>query len=479
MQSRSRSTGFRLALLLAFGFLLTHSTALARLEAGFAKVDITPPEWPVTLRGSFSPKKTEAAHDPLHARSLALRNGDGRVVITVVDILYIDQETQDKIKAAAAEKTGWSPQEFLISGTHTHSAPSAGGDSLEPAEVAFRKHAAEGIAKAIQTAIDNLEPAQVGFGSADEPSEVYNRRWYLKEGTMPPNPFGEIDTVKMNPPRDLIVKPAAPTDPEICVVSVQRANKKPLGLLANYSLHYVGSIPDRLASADYYGEFARIAPYRVAGSKPPENFVAIMSNGTSGDINNIDFEGKRAPRAPFEQIRQVATKAADAVWKATRDIEYDSDPLVAIRERRITLKYRKPDAKLIEESKKILEMTEEELKEKPRLAIHYAARALRLAEGPDTDDVAIQAIRIGDQAILAMPFEVLVEIGLDLKNRSPFEHTFTIELANGAFGYLPPPNQHELGGYETWLGTNRVQKDASVILTDNLLEMLDELKSID
>lgn len=477
MHEPSRSAR-ALLLVLLFASSLAICTAQAKLEAGLAAVDITPPEWPVTLRGSFSPKKTESAHDPLHARSLALRNGDGRVVITVVDILYIDQETQDEIKAAAAEATGWSPQEFLISGTHTHSAPSAGGDSQEPAEVAFRKRAAEGIVTAITTAIENLEPARVGFGSADEPSEVYNRRWYLQEGKMPPNPFGEIDKVKMNPPRDLIVEPAGPIDPEVCVVSIQNAKGKPLGLLANYSLHYVGNVPGRLVSADYYGEFARLAPYRIAGRNPPGNFVAIMSNGTSGDINNIDFEGKRAPRAPFEQITQVATKTADAAWTATRDIEYDSNPAIGIRERRITLNYRKPSPELIEESEKILKMSEEELKEKPRLAIHYAARALRLAEGPDSDEVAIQAIRIGDQAILALPFEVLVEIGLDLKERSPFPHTFTIELANGAFGYLPPPNQHDLGGYETWLGTNRVQKDASVILTDNLLEMLEELKAL-
>ena len=65
--------------------------------------------------------------------------------------------------------------------------------------------------------------------------------------------------------------------------------------------------------------------------------------------------------------------------------------------------------------------------------------------------------------------------GLDLKKRSPFPRTMVISLANGTNGYLPTPKQHELGGYETWMGTSRVQKDASVILTDQLLEMLAEL----
>ena len=91
----------------------------------------------------------------------------------------------------------------------------------------------------------------------------------------------------------------------------------------------------------------------------------------------------------------------------------------------------------------------------------------------------VQAIRIGDQAIVSMPFEVLVEIGLEIKDKSPFQRTFLIELANGGYGYLPPPHQHELGGYETWLGTSRFLPNASTLLTRNLLEMLKELKAAD
>jgi len=88
----------------------------------------------------------------------------------------------------------------------------------------------------------------------------------------------------------------------------------------------------------------------------------------------------------------------------------------------------------------------------------------------------LQAVRIGDIGIAAIPFEVFAEIGLEIKEKAPFADAFTIELANDCHGYLPTPRQHELGGYETWMGTSRVQKDASVILTNNLLEMLNELQ---
>ena len=100
---------------------------------------------------------------------------------------------------------------------------------------------------------------------------------------------------------------------------------------------------------------------------------------------------------------------------------------------------------------------------------------MALAKLPPTTKVVIQAIRIGNLAICTLPFEVLVEIGSELKETSPAKDTFVVELANGGYGYLPTPGQHELGGYETWLGTNMVQMDASEILTKNLIEMLGEL----
>jgi sugar phosphate isomerase/epimerase len=95
---------------------------------------------------------------------------------------------------------------------------------------------------------------------------------------------------------------------------------------------------------------------------------------------------------------------------------------------------------------------------------------------PDTVQAVIQAFRIGDLGIASIPFEVFTEIGLEIKARSPFKDTFTIELANGSNGYLPTPKHHDLGGYETWLGTNRVEREASVKITARALEMLERVK---
>ncbi len=451
-------------------------------RAGTAAVDISPTVFPIQLRSGPS----RHVHDPLHVRAIAFENGQGRAVIAVVDAIGVDREACDEAKAVVAEKTGWKPSEMLVCATHTHSAPK-GGDTT-PGRIAYEEKRFHGIVQALTGAIQSLEPANVGFAADEEPSEVYNRRWFLKPGTMEPNPFGELDQVRTNAPRPNLLKPAGPTDPEVCVVDVRTRRGKALALIANYALHYVGGIPAvkeedgkvvGMASADYFGEFARIMPYRVGGANPPENFVAMMTNGASGDINNIDFYGKRPPRAPFEQIQIVATKTADAAWRAVKKIEqYDENPLVATRQREITLKYRQAEPAEVERARKLLELPRKEREQFHSKAAQYANATLTYAEPNRTENVMVQAIRIGDQAIVSMPFEVLVEIGLEIKAKSPFPHTFLIELANGSYGYLPPPQQHELGGYETWIGASRFEKDSSVILTRNLLELLEELKTL-
>ena len=443
--------------------------APATLRAGAAMVDISPQEFPVNMPGGFSQNLAEGVHDPLHARALVLDDGTTTLAMVVVDSLGVGRETGDEAKAMAAERTGIPAECILLAATHTHSGPAAAGT--------YRKRLIDGVVEAIVLAHKSLRPAAVGHGIHPLPEEVFNRRWYLKPGKMPPNPFGQMDTVKMNPGTspDVIDRPAGPTDPDVTILSVRDSkSRKPLALWANYTLHYVGATPRAMVSADYFGEFARLMPSRLHAG---DDFVAMLCNGASGDINNIPFLVTRPPRERFEQIRLVAAKTADAAWFAYRDIaSHQADAPLGMLQREVTLRRRRPTAEQIEWAKAVLAVTDEDEKAKlPRLADAYARRAIGLVDAPETEGVLVQALRVGDLAICTIPFEPLVEIGLDLKKRSPFPATMVIGLANGSNGYLPPPNQHELGGYETWLGTSRFEKDSSVILTEQLLEMLAEL----
>ena len=468
-------------LLFALCVLPTLATSVlaqnATLRAGAAAVDITPKVFPLNMPGGFTANMAQSAHDPLHARALVLADGATTLALVVVDNLGAGPDVLDEAKALAAAKTGLSADRILVGSTHSHSAAPLNTRS-EPA-AAYRKLFVVGVAESIVKAHAALRPAAVGAAAHPLPDEVFNRRWYLKPGKMLPNPFGRMDTVKMNPGTglDVLDRPAGPTDPDITVISVQDSRKKPLALFANYSLHYVGGMAGAQISADYFGEFARVMPSRL---RADENFVAMMSNGTSGDINNTPFGTVRPPRAPFEQVRIVAQKAADTAWFAQQKIaKHRDDARLGMRQRTITLKYRRPSAQDVAEAKAVLAIKDPPAIERlPRLAQHYAGSVVAAADRKEeTITVIIQAIRIGDLAVCGIPFETFVEIGLDLKKRSPFPQTMIVGLANGRHGYLPTPEQHKLGGYETWLGTNSVQEDTSVILTRHLLEMLAELKN--
>ena len=434
----------------------------------------------MNMPGGFNANLATTAHDPLNARALVLDDGKTQVVWVVIDNLGVPKKVVAEAKELAAKATGIPVEHMLVSGTHTHSGvnPADEPSAADAKAVAYRQVMLEGISQAIIRAHASLRPASVGAAARPLTHEVFNRRWYLKPGKMPPNPFGEYDQVKMNPGTspEVLDRPAGPTDPDISVLSVVDAKRKPLALFANYSLHYVGGTPAGQVSADYYGEFARLMPSRLGAG---EGFVAAMSNGTSGDINNVPFLVGRPPRAPFEQIRIVAGEAADVAWQAVRDIpKHQNNVVLGVRQRLVTLKYRKPTKEQLLYAQAILAIKDKEaIARLPRLAQDYAARTLSAANRPeDTVDVILQTIRIGDVVLCAVPFETFAETGLELKQKSPFGRTIVIGIANGKHGYLPTPRHHELGGYETWLGTNQVQKDASEIVVRNLVEMMGEMK---
>ncbi|MFH1922062.1 MAG: hypothetical protein ABIP48_19525 [Planctomycetota bacterium] len=163
------------------------------------------------------------------------------------------------------------------------------------------------------------------------------------------------------------------------------------------------------------------------------------------------------------------------VCKAHQDVQFRDYVALTAAKEELTLAVRKPTDEQMAYAKKILAKPED-AKPYHRHEVTYAHRVLSQNESSDEVTVDLQALRIGDWGVCAIPFEVFVEIGLQLKAESPLGPTFVVSLANGTSGYLPTAEQHKLGGYETWLGTNRVEFEAASKITDRLLAMLKSLK---
>jgi hypothetical protein len=417
------------------------------LRAGAFAMNVTPEAFPISVNGGMADRQATKANDPLHARCLVLDDGKTRLAIVVVDSCMIPRELIDAAKARAAAKTGIPASNMLVSATHTHSAPTVGGVFQSDPDAGYMKFLTAKIAEGIEKAHARLAPAEAGWGVVKEPSELHNRRWRMKDGVANPDPFGRgTDRVKMNPgyQNPGLLEPAGPIDPDVSVLSVRTTDGKPLVLLANYSLHYVGDLPP--LSADYFGVFAdRVGGLIGAG----EGFVGILSNGTSGDVNNIDY-GKAAPLRgkPGDRCRAVAETVAKAAKKAYDSIKHRRDLTLAAAEEELELRVRKPTDADVTRARSILAKAQG----RPLKGVEevYARETVLLADYPDAVKMKLQAMRVGELGIAAIPCEVFTEIGLAIKKGSPLKPTFTIELANGYNGYLPTPVQHKLGGYETW-----------------------------
>jgi hypothetical protein len=448
------------------------------LQAGAATSNITP-ELGGGIVGGFKPFPAKHIHDELHARCLVLDNGQTRLALVVCDLLGIHRTVSDEARRLIQEQIGLPRENVLISATHTHSACSALGESRyqDRQELnGYQQFVARRIADGVQRAANLLRPAEIAFGTAAAPEHVFNRRWYMRAGTVPANPFGTTDLVKMNPPAGSpnLTEPAGPTDPIVSFLAVREPDGRPIALYAAYSLHYVGGVGPGHVSADYFAMFCNELT-RLQGAQdqdPP--FVAMMANGTSGDINNINFVKPRPSQPAYKQMQYVAHDVAQKVHAALTGLQYRRDVVLDRRYRELPIGSRRPTPEQLAWAKQTLAAAPED-RQKWDLSAIYADRTLHLADAPETIAAPLQVLRVGEVGIGSMPNEIFCEIGLEFKDRSALQPAFLVSIAHGYLGYLPTPRQHDLGGYETWLGTNRVERDASTKMLNSLVEMTQEL----
>jgi neutral ceramidase len=446
-------------------------------RAGAYAMDITPQKFPISVNGNMRDVQATAAHDRLHARCLVLDDGRTQVALLVCDSCMIPRELLDEAKSRASRATGIPTNHMLISATHTHTAPTVAGIFQSEPDKEYQQYLIGQIARGIEKARANLGPARVGWGVGKDPTQVFNRRWKMKPGSIVADPLGGTsDRVKMNPgyQNPGLLEPAGPTDPDVSVLALRSPEGRPIALLANYSLHYVGGVPP--LSADYFGAFAERIAQLVGAEKAEPAFVGVLSNGTSGDINNVNFAGA-APgrRTPYEQIRLVADSVARAACTAYEKMEFRNDASLAMAEEEVELGTRRPSTAEVARAREILAAAKGKVLATPSEV--YARETVLLADYPPTVRLKLQALRIGGLGIAAIPCEVFVEIGLEIKKRSPLRPTFTIELANGYNGYLPTPEQHQLGGYETWRArSSYLETQASTRITATVLRLLAQVQ---
>ncbi|MDA1051720.1 MAG: hypothetical protein O3C40_14720 [Planctomycetota bacterium] len=441
---------FAIVLACLFMIGISSGEAVAQLRAGAAVIDATPIQFPVFVNGGMTSRSLDVVKTKINVRAIVLDDGKSRIGIAVVDSCMMPRPFLDEAKQLASQRTAIRPDRMLISATHTHSAPasmSCLGTDADPTYVPYLR---EKIAEALAAAEANLEPARVGWAVAHAPEFTALRRWIRRPDRLAVDPFGN-PTVRANMHAganwDDVTGESGPEDPDLSLISFQAPGGRPIAVLANFSMHYFSG--EQGLSADYFGLFseglkARIAPNGDTGQAP---FVGIMSHGCSGDIWRRDYRIPAEARDEAPTIEGYASGLLDIALKAYESITYDESADLAMAETRMELKYRVPDKQRLEWAQRIVDGIGERL---PMTGEEVYAREQIILHERQATEIVVQALRIGDIAIATTPNETYALTGLKLKLQSPLPRTMVIELANGGDGYIPPPEQHLLGGYNTW-----------------------------
>lgn len=452
-------------------------SAQGDLKAGAAVVDVTPMQFPVLVNGGMTARTTSDVVTRINARAIVVADENERIGIVVVDSCMMPRPLLDEAKTLAVQRTKLKHDHILISATHTHTAPSSMGALGTPAQEDYLPVLRAGIAEALEKAEANLEPAKVGWTVTNAAEFTALRRWIRRPDRLATDPFGNL-TVRANMHSgrnwDDVTGESGPEDPDLSIIAFQSKDGRPIAALANFSMHYFSG--QKPLAADYFGLFSEGLQEAVGhddNDKPP--FVAMMSHGCSGDIWRRDYKKRPEEQDPFGTIENYTKEMLKLVTTAWQDIRYESGGDVAMHESRLTLNYRVPDQQRLEWAQKIVEaMGDRPPKTQAEV---YAAEQLILHERQSTE-IVVQGLRIGSIGIATTPNETYALTGLKVKLQSPLSRTMVIELANGGDGYIPPPEQHVLGGYNTWAARSAgLEVQAEPKIAETAIQLLEQSAS--
>ncbi len=463
-----------------------------QFSAGVARVDITPPPgiahagW-----GAQTHQRAKGIDLQLWATALALSDDDETVVIVDIDLIYLWETEAPRVRQKVAELTGLPPSKIRLSYTHTHSGPVTGSgwsswftEGVDMVE-AYDHSLPHRIAGVAWEALKNLTPARVAAGNGACTIGV-NRRFRRPDGAM---------VVGRNWD--------GPVDPDVKLVRIDELSGQPLAALVNYACHPITVGPDcELITPDYPGVAKRVVEEATGAT-------CLFLQGAAGDIGPIrgvarhgldEYKrlgailGHEASRVWWElevpprrehYVDTLESGAPLAVYEEKPMEEADGELRIGTRSMELPIKeMREPDELEADLAAHVARLDQLRSKSADAEAIidetMQAKRAKMRADlardlqGQTHRTFEAQVFAIGETIALAsVPGEPFVEIGLQIKERSPFEYTLFSGYSNIGWAYIPVPDAYPLGGYE--IEVTPFSPDAAGIIVEEMLALLDEM----
>jgi neutral ceramidase len=456
-----------------------------QLKVGAAQVEITPPVG-FPMAGYYHERLATGKKDPLWAKAVVWEQGETKAAFVGCDLTGISFDLTSEVRQRVAAQTGIPHEAIILSGTHSHTAPDYGRDLYRllgsqgvaaAAEPPYSARLIEAVTEAIVRAHQRLKPATVSISTARQQVPVsFNRRFVMKDGSV--KTWQSLSTPG-------VVRAAGPIDPELGLAVIRDAtNQKPIAACTNFALH-LDTVGGLEWSADY-PYFIEQALHRELG---PE-VVSVFGLGCCGDINHSNPASKDRNKTDFIGNSLGAT-AVSALPLARR---IDTPRLRFVSEV-VRLPLKQPSVAEIRQSRELLKAIQGG--HKAEFLEQVAAYRLimldlylnREPQGPPQElistglshrlagigaelPVEVQALCLGeDLAFVFLPGEVFVELGLAIKQGSPFRQTHVVELSNFVETfYVPNRAAYAQGSYE--VTNSALQPGGGELLVEAALRLL-------
>lgn len=472
-------------MLLSFGSVIA---ADQPLKIGLAEVDITPPIG-FPMAGYFHERLAEGTIDPLKAKAFVFRGEHGQAAWVVCDLIGISTDLSREIRARASEKTGIPVANIVVSATHSHTAPDYGKELVrfldkapqDPLRSKYIEKLIAGPVTAIVDAFAKAEPMTLEAGSATQQIPVsFNRRFVMRDGSV---------KTWMNWQNPEVVRAAGPIDPEIGLIVARSASGTPRGVISNFALH-LDTVSGTKWSADYPNFISQTLRLSTGN-----DVISYFGTGCCGDINHVN------PRSPERNKADVIGNAIGYSVQSQLDkLQPVQTSDVIVKSRIVSLPLQDVTREEVAKSIQIADAARR--KEKVEFLEHvnaykklmldhlrhrepYADAAEHIAWGltkslagiGDALPVDVTVIALGhDVAIVYLPGEVFVELGLAIKQASPFRTTLIVELSNGVeTHYIPTRAAYAGGSYEVTNSTT--QPGSGEMLVEAAIGLLREAAS--
>ena len=454
----------------------------SELFVGVSEVDITPPVGYAQYRG-----ESTGIYDPLFAKAIVFQQGDEQAALVVCDLISITRDFSIEVRTAASELTGIPYANIIVAATHTHTGPryhaeineyierKRSGEMRSEDENSYEAQllqaVIESIVKADQAAIQVIPES----GSAYAEGLAFNRRYIMKDGRVRFNPgVGNPD----------VIRPVGPVDPEVGIILFRRAtDDHPTGSLTSFANH-TDTVGGMEFTADYPGYLAR----SLANSMG-DDFVSIFGMGTSGDLNHIDVIEASHQEGSESVTQRIGESLAAAFKEEIPNLNRADNPLLAVRsefiyaplqeytEEELQWALKEESGLLYEERTFLKNMRKRKIRSLENMRSSGEAIPPTVGTGKWTLPVEVQVIQVGENAaIVGLPGEVFVELGMAIKRNSPFETTLVVELTNSGIAYVPTKEAFAQGDYETV--NSRLAAGGGELMVESAVRMLNELNDI-